>query len=362
MCVLSAWEDYLATGDDRQLAADYTLLKDKNLTGFLGGDGLVHKRPGDSSDALADLVDWPASNRDGYVFTEVNTVVNAFQYAAFTTLARCAEVLHRKADARDFEARAGKLAAAMRGTLLDRAAGRFADGVGTTHSAQHATAFPVALGADAGLPDDVRRRLGATLAAGGMKMSVYGSQFLLDALFLLGRSDAAVALLTSSGTNSWLHMLDQLHATIVTEVWDPALKPNMTFSHAWASAPANAVARHLLGVRATAPGASAFLVRPRTGGLSRVHGTVPSIRGPVSVTVRHDKDAHTTRVTLPPNSRGYVEVELGASHVRDYRVSATPPDDRGRVRVTSHEDITGTVLRVGPVGSGTTVVERGRGH
>lgn len=68
-----------------------------------------------------------------------------------------------------------------------------------------------------------------------------------DATALRGRSDAALALLTSTATNSWLHMLDALKATIVTEAWDPALKSNMTLSHAWVSAPANAVARHILG-------------------------------------------------------------------------------------------------------------------
>ncbi len=62
---------------------------------------------------------------------------------------------------------------------------------------------------------------------------MYGSLFLLDALFRLGRSDAALTLLTSTATDSWLHMLDVLRATIVTEAWDPALRSDMTLSHAW---------------------------------------------------------------------------------------------------------------------------------
>ena len=217
MCALSAWEDYLATGDGRQLAKDYDLLATKNLTSYLDSRGLVSKAPGSSSQDLGDLVDWPVASRDGYVFTKVNTVVNAFQYAAFDALAKCADALGRSADAADLRARADTLATAMRATLLNRTAGTFLDGEGTTHSAQHATAFPVALGvADTDALDaDVRARLGDTLAAGGMRVSVYGAQFLLDALFRLGRADAALALLTSTATNSWLHMLDSLKATIV---------------------------------------------------------------------------------------------------------------------------------------------------
>lgn len=360
MCALSAWEDYLATGDDRQLAKDYDLLAAKNLTAYLDSRGLVRKAPGSSSQDLGDLVDWPAASRDGYVFTTVNTVVNAFQYAAFDALAKCAEALGKDDDAQALRSRADTLAAAMRTALLDSAAGRFLDGIGTTHSAQHATAFPVALGVADTLDDEVRARLGDTLAAGGMRMSVYGAQFLLDALFRLGRADAALALLTSTATNSWLHMLDALKATIVTEAWDPALKSNMTLSHAWASAPANAIARHVLGVRVTAPGAAEFLIRPRTGALTDVTGRVPSVRGPVEVAVHHSADAHTTRVTVPPNSRAVLEVEIGDADPAQYRVTATAPGGRQPVEVRPLTDLTGTVLRIGPVGSGTTKVERTR--
>jgi alpha-L-rhamnosidase len=356
MCALSAWEDYLATGDDRQLAKDYDLLAAKNLTAHLDSRGLVRKAPGSSSQDLGDLVDWPTASRDGYVFTNVNTVVNAFQYAAFDALAKCAAALGRSADAAALRARADTLATAMRTTLLDSASGRFLDGEGTTHSAQHATAFPVALGVADLLDADVRARLGDTLAAGGMRVSVYGAQFLLDALFRLGRADAALALLTSTATNSWLHMLDALKATIVTEAWDPALKSNMTLSHAWASAPANAVARHILGVQVSSPGAAEFLIRPRTGALTEVTGTVPSMRGPVKVAVRRSGDTHTTEVTVPPNSRAVLEVEIGTADQAKYRVTA--PGGRAPVKVVT--DLTGTVLRIGPVGSGTTKVERTR--
>ncbi|MDX3865950.1 family 78 glycoside hydrolase catalytic domain [Streptomyces europaeiscabiei] len=358
MCAISAWEDYLATGDDRQLAKDYDLLTAKNLTSYLDSQGLVRKAAGSTSQDLGDLVDWPAASRDGYVFTNVNTVVNAFQYAAFEALAGCAAALGKDADATALRGRADTLATAMRSTLLDSAGGRFLDGVGTTHSAQHATAFPVALGVADALDDKVLSRLGDTLAAGGMKVSVYGSQFLLDALFRLGRSDAALALLTSTATNSWLHMLDALKATIVTEAWDPALKSNMTLSHAWASAPANAVARHILGVQVTEPGAAGFRIRPRTGSLTEVDGTVPSLRGPVSVQVQRSGDTHTTRVTLPPNSSAVLEVEIGDAAPKAYRVKAVTPRGEGSAKVESFTDLTGTVLRIGPLGSGTTEVRR----
>ncbi|MFV2173270.1 family 78 glycoside hydrolase catalytic domain [Actinomadura sp. LOL_016] len=355
MNVMSAWQDHLHTGDPEQLAADYDLLADKHLTEFLGDDGLVHKDPGRSSHDLGDLVDWPASNRDGYVFTEVNTVVNACQYAAFDAMAKIADVLGRTADANDWRGRAAKLAGAMRETLLDAPGGRFVDGAGTGHSAQHATAYPVALGVagPGAVPDDVLAALGRTLAAGGMKVSVYGAQFLLDALFAAGRAEDAIALMTARGTNSWLHMMDDLGATIVAEAWDPSLKPNMTFSHAWGSAPANVLPRHVLGVRVTAPGAAEIEVRPRPGGLTRVEGRVPTVRGPVSVDLRRG-DRYRLDVDVPPNTSARVVVELGDDDPRRYRVTgphARAPRATGR-------DVTGRLLTIGPVGSGRISVIR----
>lgn len=225
----------------------------------------------------------------------------------------------------------------MRERLLDASNGRFLDGAGTTHSAQHATAYPVALGvAGPGtVPDSVVRALGRTLADGGMKVSVYGAQFLLDALFATGRAEAAIGLMTATGTSSWLHMMDDLGATIAAEAWDPSLKSNMTFSHAWGSAPANVVPRHVLGVRITAPGAAEIEVRPRPGGLSRISGRVPTIRGPVSVALDRDH-RHRLDVDVPPNTSARIVVELGDDDPRAFHVTgpharapapraATPP-------------------------------------
>ncbi|GGQ30278.1 alpha-L-rhamnosidase [Actinomadura coerulea] len=354
MSVMSAWQDYLHTGDPEQLAADYDILASKHLTAHLGDDGLVHKKP---ASPTQDLVDWPTSNRDGYVFTDVNTVVNACQYAAFTAMADIANALGRTADAKTWRGRADTLATAMREKLLDASNGRFIDGAGTTHSAQHATVYPVALGvAGPGtVPDSVVRALGDTLADGGMKVSVYGAQFLLDALFATGRADAAMGLMTATGMSSWLHMLDDLGATIVAEAWDPSLKPNMTFSHAWGSAPANVIPRHVLGVRITAPGAAEVEVRPRPGGLTRVSGRVPTIRGPVSVALDRG-ERYRLDVDVPPGVSARVVVELGDDDPRAYGV--TGPHARAP-RATS-QDATGRLLTIGPVGSGRITVIRRR--
>ena len=315
MGALLAWEDYLATGDPSHLAADYDLFVDRNLDEFLNSAGLVEKDPGSASQVNADLVDWPASNRDGYVFTRVNTVINAWQYAAYSALARIAAVIGRDGDAELYRARAEALRAAINQHLLDRAAGAYVDGAGTAHTAQHATAFPVALGV---AEEADLAALGSWLAQGGMRVSVYGAQFLLDALYRSGQGEAAFRLMTSRARESWLHMMDDLGATITMEAWDPAIKPNTTFSHAWATAPANAVGRWLAGVQVLEPGAKLIRVAPQPGPLEWFRATVPTIRGPVAVHFDR-RERLTLEVVLPPNAEGRIELDLAWLGVDDER-------------------------------------------
>jgi alpha-L-rhamnosidase len=345
MSVLSAWADYLATGDADGLAADYEYYVAKNFDADLGPDNLVHKAPGSSGQFNGDLVDWPATDRDGYVFTDVNTVVNAFQAAAYATLAQVAGVLGRSADVAEYNQLADRVRSAINTTLLPTGASSYVDGSGTTHTAQHATAFPVALGI---APGDRLSALGQFLADGGMRTSVYGAQFLLDALFATGQADAAHALLTATGDTSWLAMLDQWHATIVMEAWNPTVKPNTTFSHAWGSAPANVVAGQVLGVQVTAPGAAEVRVRPHPGPLHWMRGTVPTIRGPVSVALDR-RQGFALTVDLPPNSAGRIELDTAELGVDGRRLSVRAP---GRTR----NGLSGNVFLVDGVPAGRTEI------
>jgi alpha-L-rhamnosidase len=51
-----------------------------------------------------------------------------------------------------------------------------------------------------------------------------------------------------------------------------------------------------------------------------------------------------------------LEVEIGDADPTAYRVAAAASGGGQSAKVTSFTDLTGTVLRVGPVGSGTTTV------
>ena len=65
--------------------------------------------------------------------------------------------------------------------------------------------------------------------------------------------------------------------------------------------PGNIIPRYLLGVRPLEPGFKKVLIRPQPAGLARASGTVPTIRGPVGVTIKSAPGAFTLTVDLPVN-------------------------------------------------------------
>ena len=310
--VMMAWEDYLYTGNPDSLRAHYEALQSKTLKPFVTDDGLVDKGPqegGQRGPYGRDLVDWPNSQRDGYRFTSVNTVINAFNQRAIEDLSRIAAVLGEEEDAQRYAALAEELRAGINTHLYDPESGRFRDGQDVDHFALHASAFPVSLGV---VDPEKIAPVADYMVTRGMAVSVYGSHFLLDALYHAERGQAALDLMTAKEGNSWGHMMYNLGATIVAEAWDPPQKPNMSFSHAWASAPANAIPRGLFGIRPIDPAFSRFQIKPQPGDLEWARLTTPSIRGTIGASFKQRADQFTLDVVIPVNTRADVHIPLGS--------------------------------------------------
>ncbi|MEV6817105.1 alpha-L-rhamnosidase C-terminal domain-containing protein, partial [Micromonospora sp. NPDC051296] len=104
----------------------------------------------------------------------------------------------------------------------------------------------------------------------------------------------------------------------VMEAWDPSIKSNTTFSHAWGSAPANVVPRFVAGVRPLAPGAREVLIAPQPGPLDWLRAKVPTIRGPIEVALDR-RDGFRLVVDLPANVTGRIELDLAQLGVADAR-------------------------------------------
>ncbi len=328
--VILAWNDYLYTGDKSLLIADYDVLKARTLTELTEGNNLIStrtdrqttdllRRCGYYGDHIRDIVDWPQSGAlgvgkeepgeaDGYDLTEYNTVVNAYHYQALKLMEQIAKALDKEEDAAFFAARAEKVLMAVNSLMLDKKTGRYRDGVGSTHYSLHASMFPMAFGM---VPEKYRASVLDHIRSRGMACSVYGSQFLLDALYDGDLENYALELLTSRGKRSWWNMIEN-GSTITWEGWDPQFKPNLDWNHAWGSAPANIIIRKLMGVEPVEPGWRHMRIHPKPGTLKSAAATVPTILGPVEVAFVNDPGRFDMDVTIPPGTVADITVPAPA--------------------------------------------------
>ncbi len=313
--------DWMHTGDTRWLAARYEALKSKLLLERARADGLITSNA--AQIRKGDLVDWPAAERDGFVFTPVNTVVNAFHLRGLTLMADLARALGRDDDAAGYTRRERATRAAFLATCYDSARGVFRDGEGTDHASQHANLFPLAF---ALVPDAEQPRVTAFVRSRGMACSVYAAQYLMEALFEYKAADAAYALISAPGDRSWRHMVES-GTTITWEAWDQRYKPNQDWNHAWGAAPANLFARYTLGATPIAAGWSLALIRPHPGPLAHAEGKIPTPRGPILV---QWKQASTFQLTveLPPGMSARVELPAPAGSSGVYRSEISLPANR----------------------------------
>jgi alpha-L-rhamnosidase len=299
-----AWADYMATGNADALAINYVSLKTQLLTNWVrAADGIMVSQ---TSGTPMDIVDWPAGERDGYVLTTVNTVVNAFHYQALRLMAQIATVLENTTDADDFTARADTLKDSFNTVFWNDASQLYQDGETTPHISAHANFIPLAFGL---VPSNRVASVASFLKTKRMPCSVYGAQYLLEALFEAGEADHAIRLMSDNDPTykrHWWNMLAE-GSTVTLEAWDNDFKSNLDWNHAWGAAPGNIVPRYVLGLRPLTPGYESVEIKPQLGtgagtnGLASVSSTIPTIRGPVGISAENATNDFKLLVMLPGN-------------------------------------------------------------
>jgi hypothetical protein len=305
--IFMAWEDYLHTGNTNVLNQYYATLQENSFTWAATGCGLMRGFPNFPQTTNSDVVDWPPGNRDGFVIKEgnyrnyTNSVNNAFYYRGLGLMARIAAVLGRTNDVATYTTCAAQVYTAYNTTFWNNAAQCYVDGVGTDHVSAHGNFFPLVFGLvpaerQAAVVDFLHSRIAAK---DGMPCSVYGAQYLLEALFDAGDVDTALDLMTAE--HGWLNMIN-LGSTLTTEAWNFTDKPNMDWNHAWGAAPGNLIPRFVLGLRPLTGGFEHILIQPQLGKrLTYAQGVVPTIRGPVSISASNAPGDFQLRLNIPGN-------------------------------------------------------------
>lgn len=286
--IVAVHDAWLHTGSTRQAAERYDALRLLLPDAYLDdASGLIVKDPGESSRMDGYLVDWPQSERDGFVFGSVNTVVNALASQAYADMGDLAQALGRFDDASRWCATARRMREAIHHRLYDPERGAYVDGlrcgpddVRIDHCSLHASAFVMAF---ADPPFDRIDRLGEFLRGKGMNCSVYAAAVYLDGLYHAGLgADAGRLMAAPSGGHAWTQMIRQGTGATM-EAWSLACKGNTTYSHPWAASPAHLLPEGLFGIRPLESGYRTIAVVPQPGDCDDCDVVMPIARGDVSV-------------------------------------------------------------------------------
>jgi hypothetical protein len=254
-------------------------------------------------------VDWPKKGgfggvkgeTDDFVYKPINTVVNSFYYQNMRIMAEFADILGKTEEALDFKLRAIRTKKAINEKLFDKEGGYYCDGAGTDHGSVHANMLPLAFDI---VPEAYKARVAEYVKSRGMACSVYGAQYLMEALYSAGAADYALELLTATDDRSWYNMIKS-GSTISLEAWDMTYKPNADWNHAWGAAPANIIPRGLWGIQPETPGFGIVSIQPQMGSLKNSSITVPTIKGQIKAEYKK-LGARLTKyiIELPANMVG----------------------------------------------------------
>ncbi len=318
--------DYMYTGNTELIAKYYEELKHKTLIELSREDGLISstkatpefmKKLGfkDPKETLRDITDWPPAGwgnnpevmgeRDGFVFQPYNTVINALFYKNMKIMAEFAQILGKNSEADEFELMALKVKKAVNEKLFDKNKGIYIDGEGTEHSSIHANMMPLAFDmvAKENIPSVIK-----FIKSRKMACSVYGAQYLMEALYNAGEADYALQLLSDTSDRSWYNMI-KVGSTITMEAWDMKYKPNADWNHAWGAVPANIIPRGLWGITPKTPGFSMVSIKPQLGNLKNSSIEVPTINGIIKATYKFN-NLNNQKYTIEIPANMFAEFSL----------------------------------------------------
>ena len=300
---MMVFQDYMYTGNTELIKKYFERMKAKTLMALEVEDGFISTQSpnlngelmlklgfSDSTKVLKDIVDWPPESnnfggvkgyqkgeQDQFVFKRINTVVNGFYYHNMKIMAKFATLLNKTDEALDFELRAAKIRKSINEKLFNTEKGYYVDGIGTNHASLHANMILLAFDL---VPDSRKKSVVDFIKSRGMACSVYGSQYLLEALYKAGEAKYALGLLSSTCDRSWYNMI-RIGSTMTLEAWDMKYKTNSDWNHAWGATPANIIPRCMWGIQPILPGFDLVSIKPQLADLTSCSIIVPTIKGQI---------------------------------------------------------------------------------
>ncbi|MFI3303541.1 MAG: family 78 glycoside hydrolase catalytic domain [Rikenellaceae bacterium] len=325
--IMIAYQDYIYTGDVRIITKYYDKLKAKTLYEIGGEDGLINAKSEavtpeyllsigfpEGSKRMEDIVDWPKAaftkgvqemgERDGHQMVPINTVVNAFHYYAVELMSQLAEVVGNDEDHQLFSELSQRIKHSINTKLFDTQKGIYIDGEGATHSSLHSNMLPLSVGL---VEQENIASVVEFIKSRGMACSVYGAQYLFEALYAAGEAQYALDLMTNRSDRGWYNMI-RIGSTMTLEAWDIKYKGNLDWNHAWGAAPANLIPRNMWGITPMSVGFRSAHIKPQLANLTHSKISVPTLQGEIYAEYHCKGEEKYYRIVIPANMSAIFEL------------------------------------------------------
>ena len=284
------WTYYWYTGDRETIVAAYPAVRRYLSLYTFSKDGLVEHRPGGW-----DWTDW-GKNIDQAVSD------SAWYYLALKAAIEMARLTGNEGDVADYETKMRGIEASFNRTFWTGSEYRSPGYKGATDDRVHALAVVAGLAKPEQYPG-IRKVLATQKEA-----SPYMEKYVLEALYLMDAPEQAVA-----------RMTERYRAQIaspLTTLWEgwgigPEGFGGGTYNHAWSGGPLTVLCQYAAGIAPTAPGWTAFRVRPQPGPLKRIRTITPTPFGALRTLLTVEDGVFRAEIDAPKGAAGMFELPKG---------------------------------------------------
>ena len=306
------WEYYMQTGDLAFLGTNYTQLT--NIAQYVNrslnpANGLITQLTGGTSSAYTNgIIDWPTNMQFGYDMATVRspgnaaTVINGWAWEDYDIVSRIAGELGNTTDSNTYRTLANNLQAAINTNLIN-GSGLYVDGLlpggaQSSHTSQHANAFPLSLNI---VPAARQAAVASLVVSDNMSVSALGIIQVERALGEANQGSALLNLYTNANNYGWAQILS-LGGTATWESWTANTDGNSE-SHGWGDVGLDGYVRYILGIKPLTAQCGQVQIMPLdfTNNLPSASGMVTTDRGAISVEWDRSAGLYHLAFTLPVN-------------------------------------------------------------
>jgi len=294
------WTYYWYTGDKQTIVDVYPHVRDYVNVWKLGDDGLVIHRTGQW-----DWTDW-GDNKD------VAVLENTWVYLALKAGVAMAELTGDTGDITGYRKKMESIEAHFNDTFW-RGDRYHAPGYkGKTDDRANALAVVAGLANPSYYPA-IEKVLNTEYHA-----SPYMEKYVLEALYLMGASDQAVARMKERWKN-------QIPSEITTlwEGWGLGSEGfgGGTYNHAWSGGPLTVLSQYGAGVAPTKPGFEQYAVLPQMGPLKAIDAVVPTPKGDIELKLANSARIFTLEMNGPHGVESIIGVPRAIGDIQTIKVN-----------------------------------------